>query len=77
MNPAQCRAARALLLWTLDDLAKRADVTRNTIHLFEHGRSKPHKATVKALRAAFEEAGVEFLDNGSGLGLRLKPGHDN
>jgi hypothetical protein len=33
--------------------------------MFENERRNPHRATVKALRVAFEEAGVEFLDNGA------------
>lgn len=70
--PVEVERRRSAAQIRPEDLAKRADVTRNTIHLFEHGRSKPHKATIKALRAAFEDAGIEFLENGNGPGLRLR-----
>ncbi|MCA9688396.1 MAG: helix-turn-helix transcriptional regulator [Myxococcales bacterium] len=68
----QCRAARSFLRWTLDDLAERAGVSRTAIYSFEANRRTPHKATVQAIRHAFEQAGVEFLDNGDGPGLRVK-----
>ena len=67
----QCRAARALLGWTLDDLAQRSEVNRTTIYMFEGGKTTPRRATIKVLRAALEEAGVRFLDNGEGPGVRL------
>lgn len=68
----QCRAARALLRWTVNELASRSGVGRTAIQMFENERRNPHRATVRALRTTFEEAGVEFLDNGDGPGLRLK-----
>lgn len=64
MTSDQCRAARALLRWTTVELAERSDVGRNTILKFEAGRSTPRRATIKALRTAFEEAGVEFTNGG-------------
>lgn len=67
----QCRAARALLDWTLDDLAQRSEVNRTTIYMFEGGRTSPRRATIKALRTALEDGGVRFLDNGEGPGVRL------
>ena len=38
LTPAQCRAARALLDWTQDELAERAEVSRGTIRGFESGQ---------------------------------------
>ena len=67
----QCRGARGLLGWSLEQLATRADVSRNTINKFENGQSKPHRATMRALRMTLEAAGIEFIENGKGPGVRL------
>ncbi len=67
----QCRAARALLEWSLDEVAQRAGVGRNTVHRFESGEVKPRAATLTVLRLAFEKAGIEFIENGRGPGVRL------
>ena len=69
ISPAQCRAARALLDWTQNELAIRVGVALRTIRDFENGRREPLKIVRAAIQQAFEEAGVEFLD---GEGLRLK-----
>jgi DNA-binding XRE family transcriptional regulator len=67
----QCRAARGLVGWTTTELAQQAEVARDSIVKFENDRSTPRRSTIKALRAAFESAGVQFLDNGQGPGVRL------
>ncbi len=67
----QCRGARGLLGWTLENLAERADINRNTINKFENGQSKPHRATLRVLQATLEAAGIEFIENGRGPGVRL------
>ena len=44
-----------------------------TVHQLEAGTSEPRRATLQAIRRAFEVAGVEFIDeNGGGAGVRLK-----
>ncbi|MCA9714292.1 MAG: helix-turn-helix transcriptional regulator [Myxococcales bacterium] len=70
MLPDQCRAARALLSWTIDHLASEAGVNRATIIKFETGQSKPHRATLHVLRTTLETGGVEFIENGRGPGVR-------
>ncbi len=73
MLPSQCRAARALLKWTQDDLAKKSGVSAVTIRKFENGRSAAHLGTLTLLNQAFEAAGIEFIpENGGGAGARLK-----
>jgi DNA-binding XRE family transcriptional regulator len=67
----QCRAARALLNWTQLDLAQRAGVSIGTIRGFETDQSSPIPATLAALRAALEKAGVEFIDDDQ-PGVRMK-----
>ena len=71
MTPAQCRAARALLDWTQEDLARRAQVGVVTLRQFERGVSQPRRAILAALRRALEVAGVRFIDRGGGPGVRL------
>jgi transcriptional regulator with XRE-family HTH domain len=74
LTPAQCRAARALLDWTQDDLSRVAEVGAVTIRQFENGNSEPRRAILTALRRALEEAGVRFIDRGGGPGVRLVEG---
>ena len=69
----QCRAARGLLDWSQPDLARASGIGRSTITRFERGSHTPHASNLAALRAALEEAGVEFIDpNGGGPGARLR-----
>jgi transcriptional regulator with XRE-family HTH domain len=72
MTPAQCRAARALLDWSQDDLAQAAEVGVVTLRQFERGATEPRRAILAALRRALEEAGVRFIDRGGGPGVRLR-----
>jgi len=72
VTSAQIRAGRALLNWTVRDLAERAGVHRNTITRAETDATGPGHATA-AIRAALEAAGVEFIaENGGGPGVRLR-----
>lgn len=68
MSPEQCRAARAWLDWKQDRLASEAGVGLSTVKGYEGGKSKPIGATLAAMRAALEKAGVSFLD-GDALGI--------
>jgi transcriptional regulator with XRE-family HTH domain len=73
VTPAQCRAARALLDWTQDDLSREAEVGVVTLRQFEKGASQPRRAILTALRRALEEAGVKFINGkGGGPGVRLR-----
>ena len=69
MTPAQTRAARGLLRWSQDDLATKAEVSVVAIRTFEGEKSSPRRSTLRALRFAFEAAGIEFLD---GDGVRVQ-----
>jgi predicted transcriptional regulator len=62
LSSMQVRMARAALCWGVRDLAQRAHVGTGTVHRFETGKRKPIAATVAAIRRAFEEVGVEFID---------------
>jgi transcriptional regulator with XRE-family HTH domain len=73
ITPAQCRAARALISWSQQDLAREARIGIVTVHQLEAGVSQPRRATLDVIRRALESAGVEFIDeNGGGPGVRLR-----
>ena len=75
LTPEQCRAARALLDWTRDELAGRAEVSRGTVRGFETGQHALHRSTAAAIRRALEEGGVLLLDPDAsgGVGVRRTP----
>nr|WP_232365845.1 XRE family transcriptional regulator [Methylocystis silviterrae] len=64
MTPGQCRAARAFLQISQDDLAKAASVGVSTVRDFEVGKRAPIAATQAAMRSALEAKGIRFVDCG-------------
>jgi hypothetical protein len=79
VTPAQCRAARELLGWSPERLGAASGVYGSVVYAFEANgrvinpidRSRPVDR-IAAIQAALEEAGIEFIDNGSGPGVRLR-----
>lgn len=72
MNAAQSRMARAATGLGVRELAEAAGVSPNTVARLERGEDL-RPATVAAIRAAFEAAGVDFIEeNGGGPGVRLR-----
>ncbi|WP_312016010.1 transcriptional regulator [Bradyrhizobium sp. JYMT SZCCT0428] len=72
---AQIRAARALVRWRAQDLARESSVGVATIRRAEltDGETSMTAANDLAVRRALEAAGVEFIDeNGGGPGVRLR-----
>jgi len=60
-----CRAARALLDISQDDLVALSGVSKASIADFERGARNPHRRTLRDLQAALETKGVRFRqDNG-------------
>ena len=75
LTPSLSRAARALLDFDVADLVKRSGVPKTIIAEFEKGGRVPQRQDLAAMRLAFEEAGIQFLDDdGNGPGLRLRRG---
>ena len=64
LTAMQSKMARAALGWSMKDLGERSGVSANTIDRFENGRAAPIPANLKALRQAFEAAGVRFTETG-------------
>jgi hypothetical protein len=75
LTSAQIRAARALIRWSAEQLAKVSAVGVTTIRRAELTTSETKLTRVndQAIRRTLETAGVEFIDaNGGGPGVRLR-----
>ena len=75
LSSSQIRAARALLRWSAEDLARESALGLNTIKRAELAEDKTSLTVANdlAVRRALEAAGVEFIDeNGGGPGVRLR-----
>lgn len=72
MNAVQCKMARVATGLGIRELAVLADVSPNTISRLERGEEL-RAATIDAIQAALEVAGVIFLEDGDeGPGVRLR-----
>jgi hypothetical protein len=77
LTSAQIRAARALIRWSAEDLARHSAVSVSAIRRAELMPSETALTRVNdtVIRRALEEAGIEFLDadaQGGGPGVRLR-----
>jgi hypothetical protein len=75
LSSAQIRAARALLRWSAQDLARESALGVNTVRRAEVAEQAIALTAANdlAIRRVFEAAGIEFIDeNGGGPGVRLK-----
>ena len=71
ISGAQCRAARALVGWSIARLASAASISARAIDDFEAERRAPVPAVARSIRRAFEPVGLAFLP---GEDVRLRPG---
>jgi hypothetical protein len=75
LTSAQIRAARALIRWSAEDLARESALGITTIRRAElrDSATKLTAANDLAVRRALEAAGVEFIDESEegGPGVRL------
>jgi transcriptional regulator with XRE-family HTH domain len=76
LTSAQIRAARALIRWSAEDLARESTLGITTIRRAELTESETSMTTANdlAVRRALEAAGVIFIDEngGAGPGVRLR-----
>ena len=75
LQVAQIRAARALLGWRQEDIAEAAKISVATIRRIESQEQllTGNVSTLLKIQAAFEQAGIQFIDEDEtgGLGLRM------
>ena len=75
LQASQLRAARALLGWRQEDLAKASKSALATIARIEQseGPVQGRFSTIMRIQDALQHAGIRFLDDdGEGFGVRLK-----
>jgi hypothetical protein len=76
LTSAQIRAARALIRWSAEDLARSSSVGLTTVRRAELAIEETSLTAANnlAIRNALESAGVEFIDEngGGGAGVRLR-----
>jgi|GEM_PF-3592411 len=71
-SPAQCRAARALLGWSQEDLAQRAHVELETVQLYEAELAVLRISELIVLGTALNDGGAIALPTGwAGEGVRF------
>ena len=78
LTSAQIRAARALIRWSAEQLAKQTEVGVTTIRRAELTASETKLTRVndQAIRRVLEAAGAEFIDeNGGGRGSGYERGN--
>ena len=64
LSPDACRAARAILRWSVADLVREGYVSPNSIQKVEAGEPV-RDATIERIIKAFERHGVEVLPEGA------------
>lgn len=74
LRPAQCRAARALLGWSQQQLADRAGIKVLALRRFENERTDPRASTRDRIERALIDAGIELSENDA-IGVSLKKRH--
>ncbi|MGE4322393.1 MAG: DNA-binding protein [Sphingobium sp.] len=70
----QCRAARALVQWPLDHIARLSGLPAEDIAAFERGTGHLDDDAKRRLAHRLEEGGAVFIaeDSGGGIGVRLR-----
>ena len=71
--PAHVRMARAVLNWSVRDLAERAGVNKNTVSRYETGH-EIMSSSLMSIEKVLKEAGIVFFEDdkvlGTGVGLK-------
>jgi transcriptional regulator with XRE-family HTH domain len=79
MSPAMVRAARELLGWTGERLAREASLSVSTLNRFQYAANDAaigvSVGNARKIRDALEAAGVEFTSNDDGVGVRVRSPH--
>ncbi len=74
ISPEQCRAGRAWLGWSQEDLAKVAQVALSTVRDFERGEREPIGHNLDAIKRVLERGGIHFESGTDTLsGIKFNP----
>lgn len=74
LSPEQCRAGRAWLNWSQEELAKEAEVALSTVRDFERGDREPIGHNIQAIQRALQSGGIEFQSGAHSLsGIKYDP----
>lgn len=71
LTGAACRAARGILKWSTQDLAREAGVSPTTVNMLEAGRP-PRRATADKIVRAFDVHDVAIIGDGKTSGAVLR-----
>ncbi len=72
LAPAQCRAGRALIGWSVDALATETGLPAGNLAGFEDGKIVLPREQLDLMRNTFELAGIEFIGDAAGEGIGVK-----
>ncbi|WP_374578532.1 helix-turn-helix domain-containing protein [Phenylobacterium sp.] len=61
LTPEACRAGRALLGWSMRDLAERAGISLGAVNRLEGGETASREGTAAKITAALAVAGVDIV----------------
>jgi transcriptional regulator with XRE-family HTH domain len=61
--------ARAALQWSLEDAAEAAGISRRSVLRFERDHRDIKPELIHAIRRAFEEAGLRFIEESGRIGV--------
>lgn len=68
ITPQACRAARALLGWSMRDLASQSGVSLGAVNRLESGEATPRRGTAKKVVDSFLTNGVQIVDEAAYTG---------
>ena len=72
INSSQIRAARALLRWSQDELARKAGISRRTLTYLENDQIEPLDSSLAQIRRVTESEGIEFVWAEGKIGVLMK-----
>jgi transcriptional regulator with XRE-family HTH domain len=72
ITPEQMKDGRLLLGWSQSSLAGHSGVSATTIGHFETGKKRASVLDLTVVRRVLEGAGVEFIAEHGGRGVKLK-----
>ena len=73
ITPAQFRAARCLLSWSLSDAVAATSLSTATLNRAENKNARaPSEKALRLLALTYEKNGIEFIVESDAIGVRLR-----